>query len=95
MDWRLPPADFCSVTLERVNPAKAEARFYYLGWQPTLFGDQAMVRIWGRKSGRRRSLARPFASLDAAWPAIRACIKTRLRHGYRIVEPGEYQAYER
>ena len=90
MDWQTPPADFCSVTFERVNPAKDESRFYYLGWQPTLFGDKAMVRIWGRKSGRRRSLTRPFASLEEAWPAFRTIIKTRLRHGYHLVEPEKY-----
>lgn len=90
MDWRLPPADFCSVTFERVNLAKNERRIYFLAWQPTLFGEHVLVRVWGRKNGRRRMLAHPFTSLDEAWPVFRAIIKTRLRRGYRLVEPEKY-----
>lgn len=87
MDWQAPPPNFSAVQLERVNPAKNEARFYYLAWQPTLFGGNAVVRMWGRKrSNRFRLLSMPFPSLAEAWPTIRRLVKTRLRHGYQIIE---------
>lgn len=73
---------------ERVNRERNEARFYYLAWQPTLFAQGSVVRIYGRKGGRRRIMAPvPYPSLDDAWPMIRAIIRRRLRHGYRLVAP--------
>jgi hypothetical protein len=30
----------------------------------------------------------PFGSLEEAWPAVRAVIRARLRHGYRITRDG-------
>lgn len=81
-------AGFTSLSFELVNPARNEGRFYYLAWQPTLLDDGAVVRIYGRKGGRRRVMApAPFPSLDEAWPMIRAIIRRRLRRGYRIVAP--------
>lgn len=80
-------AGFHGILLERVDPSANALRFYYLAWQPSLFDQGAVVRIYGRKSGRRRMLApMPFASLDEAWPYVRALIRTRLRHGYVVAE---------
>jgi predicted DNA-binding WGR domain protein len=79
---------FTYLLFERINPAKNEARFYYLAWEPTLFDAGAVVRIYGRKGGRRRVMApAAFASLGEAWPLIRSLIRRRLRHGYRLVAP--------
>jgi predicted DNA-binding WGR domain protein len=79
---------FTYLLLERVNPEKNENRFYYLAWQPSLFEDGAVVRSYGRKDGHRRTLTPlPYPSLDEAWPLIRAILRRRLRHGYKIVEP--------
>lgn len=57
--------------LERVDPSRNMARFYALSIEPTLFGDAALVREWGRigKPGRRRldlypSVARAQTELD-------------------------------
>ncbi len=91
MDWEQPLPDFRYVLFERVDPAKNEARFYYLGRQPTLLDTGAVVRLYGRKNGFQKIITpQPFASLKAAWPLIRSIIKTRLRHDYRVVEPEEY-----
>jgi hypothetical protein len=80
-------AGFRGILLERVDPSANALRFYYLAWQPSLLDAGAVIRIYGRKHGRRRVLAPlPFASLDEAWPLIRALIRTRLRHGYVMVE---------
>ena len=44
------------LVLERCDPARNMARFYVLTIEPTLFGDTALVREWGRlgQRGRRR-----------------------------------------
>jgi predicted DNA-binding WGR domain protein len=44
------------LVLERVDPARNMARYYVLSVEPTLFGDTALVREWGRigRPGRRR-----------------------------------------
>ena len=87
--WEIPPADFRFLLFDRVNPAKNEHRYYYLGWQPTLVDKGAVVRLFGRKNGAQRMISpQPFESLQAAWPFLRAIIKTRLRHNYRIVQFG-------
>lgn len=88
MDIDLLQPGFTYLLLERVNPEKNENRFYYLAWQPSLFADGAVIRTYGRKDGPSRTLTPiPFASLDEAWPVIRAILRRRIRHSYRIVEP--------
>lgn len=44
------------LVLERVDPARNMARYCVLSVEPTLFGDTALVREWGRIGmlGRRR-----------------------------------------
>ena len=91
MDWQTPPPDFRAVEFQRVNPARNEARYYYLAWQPTLFGENVVVRAWGHKGGQRRHLVRPFASLEDAWPVIRHLIRRRLKRGYSLITPATYQ----
>ena len=91
MDWETPPENFCFVLFERVDPAENMARYYFVGWLPTLFDAGAVVRMYGRKEGAQQIMCpQPFDSLDAAWPLIRSIIKTRLRHKYRVVGPEEY-----
>jgi hypothetical protein len=59
-------------------------------WQPSLFAEGAIVRSYGRKDGSRRTLSPlPYTSLPEAWPVIRALIRRRLRHGYKIIESKE------
>lgn len=77
---------FRHLYLTRVDPSTNTRRFYYIGWQQTLFG-KAVVRIYGRIDGHRRIMAPiQFDSLDDAWPLIRKTIRTRLRHGYQVIE---------
>jgi predicted DNA-binding WGR domain protein len=44
------------LVLERVEPERNMQLFYVLSVEPTLFGDTALVREWGRigRHGRRR-----------------------------------------
>ena len=86
---------FTYLLLERVNPQQNENRFYYLAWQPSLFEEGAVVRSYGRKDGQRRTLTPlPSPSLTEAWPLIRAILRRRLRHGYKIIEPGAARLIE-
>jgi len=90
MDWTNPPEGFRYILFERVNPKKNERRYYYLAYLPTLIG-QAVVRVYGRKDGAQHTVTPlPFDSLQEAWPTLRKQIRTRLRRGYRIVQPEEY-----
>jgi predicted DNA-binding WGR domain protein len=89
--WTDPPPDFQYLHFERIAPVLNEYRYYYLAWQPTLWGP-SVVRVWGRRGGQQQVRAAPFGSLDEAWPEIRKHIRARLRHGYRIVGPEEYSS---
>lgn len=77
---------FRSVYLTRIDPDTNARRWYYIGWQETLFG-KAVVRAYGRQGSDRRRVLAPvaFDCLDDAWPLIRKTLHTRLRHGYVIV----------
>lgn len=80
------PPGFRSIRLERVSPARNEARFYIIVWQATLLEAGAVVRMWGRKGvSTRIASPLPFSDLDAAWPVIRRIIHRRLQRNYRIV----------
>lgn len=69
--------------LERVDPTRNMARFYAISLEPTLFGDIALVREWGRigRPGRRRlDLFPSVASAEAASARLQA---VKERRGYR------------
>ena len=86
------PPEFRYVLFERVNPEQNEARFYYLAWQPTLFNNGAVVRLWGRKNSTQHTMCTPYETLAEAWPLLRRLIRLRLRRGYRVVQ---YSVQER
>jgi predicted DNA-binding WGR domain protein len=91
VDWEKPLPGFRFVLFEMTEREINRHRFYYLAWQRTLLDAGAVVRIWGRKGGHQRHLSpQPFASLEDAWPLLRAIIKTRLRHGYRVALPKRF-----
>jgi hypothetical protein len=92
-DWDAPPANFSYILFERPEPTvEAPGRYYYMSWQPSLLYPQAVVRMYGRKGETQRMVPpRPFDSLEEAWPLIRSIIKTRLRHGYKVVQPAAYR----
>ncbi|MCB0105769.1 MAG: WGR domain-containing protein [Caldilineaceae bacterium] len=86
MDINTLKDNFTWLVLKRIDPVANARRYYAIGWQETLLG-WAVVRVYGRMGGSRRTIdPEPFASLDDAWPTIRRLIKTRLRHGYVIAQ---------
>lgn len=84
-DWNTPQLDFRQVEFERVDLAANARRYYLVAWQPNLYGEGAVIRMYGRMGRFKRVSAMPFPSLEAAWPMIRAVVRTRLRHGYHIL----------
>lgn len=77
---------FTFAYFERVDPERNARRYYYLAWQESALGEWCVVRIRGRLGGQEQRLPlQPFPDLAAAWPMIRATIRRRLRHGYRLL----------
>lgn len=77
--------------LERIDASRNMARFYAISLEPTLFGDIALVREWGRigRPGRRRlDLFPSVASAEAASACLQA---SKQKRGYcpRIVPSSE------
>ncbi len=83
--WTKAPEGFRFVLFDRTDPPMNASRYYLIGWLPTLLDDGAVVMLYGRKGSSQRTRILPFASLEAAWPTIRAAIRTRVRHGYGVV----------
>lgn len=71
--------------LERVDAARNMARFYRLSVEPTLFGDAALVREWGRIGTLGRRRLDLFADVAAAGEALSRLSVAKLRRGYRDV----------
>jgi predicted DNA-binding WGR domain protein len=70
------------VTLYRVDPGRNMRRFYHLDIQPDLFGNQCLVRRWGRigSSGQIRII--PYSTKGEAQDAFDKLQGTKERKGY-------------
>ena len=53
---------------QRIDDARNMARYYTLSIQPTLFGEVAVVRCWGRIGARGGEKSDLFASGDGLKP---------------------------
>ena len=71
-----------SMHLRRIDPDRNMARFYTMSVQPTLFGEWALLREWGRIGSAGRLVQRCFASEQEAALTMTAHLKARLTHGY-------------
>ncbi len=54
------------IHLTRIDADRNMARFYAMTLQPTLFGEWALVREWGRIGSAGRIVSGRFASEQAA-----------------------------
>ena len=72
------------LVLERRNAGRNMARFYVLAIEPTLFGEMALVREWGRIGswGRRRLDLHPNRA--SAAESLDAWLGRKARRGYRV-----------
>ena len=72
------------VRFESSDPAENRHRFYDLSWQPTLFGEGALVRTWGRQGQPGTSRATFYPDRACAQDEIRQVVRRRLAHGYQV-----------
>ncbi len=73
------------VRFESSDPAENRHRFYDLTWQPTLFGEGALVRTWGRQGQPGTSRATFYPDRSCAQAEVRQVVRRRLQHGYRVI----------
>lgn len=73
----------CHLYLERIDAARNMARFYRLTVEPTLFGEVALVREWGRIGGAGRRMSLPFESEREAVAALLGTASAKRARGYR------------
>lgn len=67
----------------RIEAATNMARFYILSLEPTLFGDVAVFRHWGRIGTRGRQATTFHTSLADAQVALERQVARRHQRGYR------------
>jgi predicted DNA-binding WGR domain protein len=69
--------------LQRVVPARNMHRFYRITLAPTLFGDWALIREWGRiGSPVGQRMEQWFATESEALGALNSLIATKRQRGY-------------
>jgi predicted DNA-binding WGR domain protein len=72
--------------LTSVDPAKRRFRYYVLGWQSTLWGEQVLVCRWGRIGAVGKWQATLYPDRASAQEAIARVIRRRLQHKYQVVD---------
>jgi predicted DNA-binding WGR domain protein len=71
-----------TVYLEKRDPARNMMRFYSIRITPTLFGEWALIRQWGRIGSKGSVLENWFDSQDDAERAGVKLRKAKERRGY-------------
>lgn len=71
---------------ESRDPVRHRERYYDVLWQPSFWGDGALVCIWGRRGQPGTVRTRPYPTRDRALPAVLALVRQRLQHGYTLVD---------
>jgi predicted DNA-binding WGR domain protein len=69
--------------LTRTEPSRNIDRFYVVDVTPTLFGEWALVREWGRRGSPGTVRLSSYHRRTEAEIAEQRTIKRRLQHGYR------------
>jgi predicted DNA-binding WGR domain protein len=72
------------LVLERRDDSRRMARYYVLSIEPTLFGESALIREWGRIGSAGRRIGNPHATQAAAAEALETWLARKLGRGYRI-----------
>jgi len=70
------------IYLTKIDPVENEARFYVLDVQPTLFGEWALVKEWGRIGSEGEQHMTWFDEEREACDALSREVKKRWRRGY-------------
>jgi hypothetical protein len=72
--------------LTSVDPAKRRFRYYVLGWQKTLWGQEALVCRCVRIGSVGKWRASLYPDRASARETIARVIRRRLQHKYRVVD---------
>jgi predicted DNA-binding WGR domain protein len=70
------------VILDRHDRARNMARYYVLSIEPSLFGDTALVRQWGRQGRNGRQRIELFRERAHAIETLEAWFARKMRRGY-------------
>ncbi len=76
------------LVLERTDASINMARFYVLAIEPTLFGDVALAREWGRIGTRGRRRLDLHANFAVAAEALDVWLARKSRRGYQVRASG-------
>ncbi|UOM37327.1 WGR domain-containing protein [Acuticoccus sp. I52.16.1] len=71
-----------NVRLRCIDPMRNKRRFYTLSVQPTLFGEWALVREWGRLGSAGRVRTDRYATAGQAIDALGSLTRAKQRRGY-------------
>lgn len=74
--------DTTHLDLVRIVPSENMARLYEVALQPTLFGEVAVVRCWGRIGTRGRTIAVTYPDAEKAADAFARLEGKKRRRGY-------------
>ena len=74
------------VALRRIDPDKNMARFYEVNVSPTLFGEWAVVRRWGRIGSVGRELEVWYPEAASASSTVQRLVAAKRRRGYQDLE---------
>lgn len=72
------------LVLDRCDPQQNMQRFYVLSIEPTLFGDSAVLRQWGRHGTRGCEKRDLYATTAAAREALDEWLRRKSRRGYKM-----------
>jgi predicted DNA-binding WGR domain protein len=78
----MPPHTIPFVILDRHDPTRNMARYYVLSIEPSLFGDTALVRQWGRQGRTGRQRIELYREKARAIETLEAWIARKIRRGY-------------
>lgn len=76
-----------ALRLHRIDPDRNMARYYELSVEPTLFGDYAAVRCWGRIGSGGQARETWCRSLAEAAAAVARLAEAKRRRGYVQTTP--------
>lgn len=72
--------------MQRLEPDKNMQRFYFLGIQPTLFGEVSVLRNWGRIGTGGQIKVETFTHVDRAQRRYDQLVKAKCKRGYACVD---------
>jgi predicted DNA-binding WGR domain protein len=73
------------IVLRRHDSTRNVARYYVLAIEPSLYGEAALVRAWGRIGSLGRQRLDLYATTDAAGEALEVWLARKMRRGYAPV----------